>query len=79
MGKEISIELKRNDQGQFVKIIERQGEERTPRGRIIFSSEKSSEFKSILKELMEEYARLPPEEDTTDSKTLETYAYSCRL
>lgn len=70
-GKRIMIELKSNDQGKFVKIIETQ--QGQTRGRIIFSAEKAFEFRSILNEFVAEYERLPPVEDTSESERLKTY------
>lgn len=77
-GKKISIELKSNDQGEFVKIMEKQpdGDEWSTRGRIIFSATKAFEFRSILNEFVAEYEHLPPPEETTESERLKTYAYS---
>lgn len=70
-GKKITVELKRNDQGKFVKIIETQVH---VRGRIILSSNKALELRSILSEFVAEYERLPPAEETTESERIKTYA-----
>lgn len=70
-GKKITIDLKSNDQGKFMKIIETQ--QGQTRGRIIFSAEKAFEFRSILNEFVAEYERLPPAEETADSERLKTY------
>lgn len=79
--KKISIELKLNDQGEFVKIMEKQkeadGDGWIPRGRIIFSSSKAFEFRSILNEFVAEYEHLPPPEETVESERLKTYALGC--
>lgn len=69
--KTITIELKENDQGKFVKIIETQTQ---IRGRIILSSNKAFELRSILNEFVAEYERLPPAEETTESERIKTYA-----
>ena len=70
-GKKILIDLKSNDQGKFMKIIETQ--QGQVRGRIIFSAEKAFEFRSILNEFVAEYERLPPIEETSESERLKTY------
>ena len=75
-GKNIIIELKKNDQGKFVKIMEMQG---NVRGRIILSSDKALELRSILNEFVAEYERLPPAEETTESERIKTYAISCEV
>lgn len=69
-GKTIHIDLKSNDQGKFVKIIETQ--QGQTRGRIIFSSDKAFEFRSILNEFVAEYERLPPVEESSESERLKT-------
>lgn len=68
--KKISIELKSNDQGKFVKVIESQQSQ--VRGRIIFSADKAFEFRSILNEFVAEYERLSPLEDPSESERLKT-------
>ena len=69
-GKKISIQLKSNDQGKFVKIIEIQQSQ--TRGRIIFSADKAFEFRSILNEFLAEYERLPALEETSESERIKT-------
>ncbi len=61
-GKSLSIELKSNEQGMFVKILESQG---NAKGKVIMSAEKAREFRSILNEFVAEYERLPQEEENT--------------
>ena len=69
--KKIVIEIKSNDQGKFMTIVEYQNSQ--SRGRIIFSSEKAFEFSKILREFVAEYDRLPPlEEASTESERLKT-------
>lgn len=70
-GKTITIELKSNDQGKFVKITELQ--ESSTRGRIIFSAEKAFVFRSVLSEFVAEYEHLPPLEETSESERIKTY------
>lgn len=69
-GKTIAIELKSNDQGKFVKIIEMQNQQ--TRGRIILSSDKAFQLRSILNEFVAEYERLPPAEETSESERIKT-------
>ncbi len=70
-GKSISIQLKSNDQGKFVKIIETQQQQ--TRGRIIFSADKAFEFRSILNEFVAEYERMPAPEETAESERIKTW------
>lgn len=94
--KKFLIEVKANDQGKFVKILEVRY---TPwatssasipslpswslwgvqmqtqgRGRIIFSADRASEFRSILNDLLEEYKQLPLNTEITESERLRRYA-----
>lgn len=69
-GKKITIELKSNDQGKFMKIIETQ--QSKTRGRIIFSADKAFEFRSILNEFVAEYERMPAQEETSESERIKT-------
>lgn len=62
--------MKENDQGKFVKITEIQ--QSSNRGRIILSSEKAFEFRSVLNEFVAEYEHLPPMEETTESERIKT-------
>ena len=71
-GKKIVIELKANDQGKFLKVLEIQQER--SRGRVILSSNKGFELRSILNEFVAEYERLPPMEETAESERIKTYA-----
>lgn len=69
-GKHISVQLKSNDQGKFVKIIETQQSQ--TRGRIIFSADKAFEFRSILNEFVAEHERMPAPEETAESERIKT-------
>ena len=69
-GKTLTIGLKSNDQGYFIKIIEIQGT--SQRGRVLMSAEKAREFRSILNEFVAEYERLPEEESVSGSERLKT-------
>jgi hypothetical protein len=70
-GKKISIELKQNDQGKFMKINEMiQGQFR---GKIILSSNKALDLRTIVNEFVAEYERLPPSENETESERIKTY------
>ena len=42
------------------------------RGRIIFSADKASTFRSILTKMLEAYQNLAPAEDISESERLET-------
>jgi len=66
------IEVKANDQGHFVKILEMQTQ---GRGRIIFSIEKALEFRSILNEFVAEYERLGPGDSVAESERLRTESF----
>ncbi len=72
-GKKIIIDIKSNDQGKFVKILESHND--NTRGRIIFSANKAFEFRSILNEFVAEYERLPPlqDEQPAESERIKTY------
>lgn len=72
--KTIIIEIKANEQGKFVKILESQTQ---GRGRIIFSVDRAFRFRSILNEFVAEYQRLPPaEEEVTESERIKTDSFS---
>ena len=69
--KTITIDLKSNEQGFFLKFVEHQSD--MQRGRIVMSAEKAREFRSILNEFVGEYGKLPEEEKISGSERLKTY------
>ena len=70
-GKTITIDLKSNEQGKFVKIIETHDSQ--SRGRVILSASKASELRSILNEFIAEHERLTPAEENSESERLKSY------
>lgn len=67
--KKIIIEVKSNEQGKFVKILENNDRNRP---RIIFSIETGVRFRQILDEFAAEYAKLGPIAEVTESEILKT-------
>lgn len=73
-GKTITIDLKSNEQGKFVKIIETHDSQ--SRGRVILSASKASELRSILNEFIAEHERLTPAEENSESERLKSETFT---
>ena len=71
--KKFIIEVKANDQGRFVKILETQTQ---GRGRIIFAMDKALQFRTLLNEFLLDYQKLPPAQDQQQSERLRTESFS---